>query len=59
MDFKTAVADALFNEKNKKKIIDKWNGDINIPILNEKTEEKIFTSIYETVEAVLKHIILK
>ena len=37
--------------------IDKWNKDINIPFLNEKTERKIFESIWESVESVLKGVL--
>ena len=32
--------DELKSEDVRKKIVDKWNDDINIPIIGEKTEEK-------------------
>ena len=41
----------------KEKVIAKWNKDINIPFLNEKTERKIFESIWESVESVLKGVL--
>ena len=44
----------FFSDENKKKIIDKLNDNINIPFLNEKTEEKIFTTIFDVIEDVLK-----
>tara|TARA_Y100000310_G_C20508152_1_gene727436 strand:+ start:489 stop:662 length:174 start_codon:yes stop_codon:yes gene_type:complete len=44
----------FFSDKNKKKIIDKLNDNINIPFLNEKTEEKIFTTMFDVIEDVLK-----
>lgn len=31
---------SLFSEENKKKMIEKINDNVNIPIINEKTEEK-------------------
>ena len=43
----------MFSDENKKKIIDKINENVNIPIINEKTEEKIFTTIFEIIEDVL------
>ena len=51
------VIDYIFNEENKQKVIKKWNDDINIPFLNEKTEEKIFEAIWESVESVLKGVL--
>ena len=53
------VVEYLFNDKTKAKVIKELNENINIPIINEKTEEKIITAIWETVEAVLKKVILK
>tara|TARA_Y100000361_G_C11154728_1_gene343355 strand:+ start:383 stop:562 length:180 start_codon:yes stop_codon:yes gene_type:complete len=49
----------LFNEETKQKIIKELNDNINIPIISEKTEGKIIEAIYESIEAVLKKIILK
>ena len=57
MDFKNIVIDYIFNDKTKEKVIAKWNKDINIPFLNEKTERKIFESIWESVESVIKAIL--
>ena len=59
MDLKQIIADTIFNEETKAKTIKQWNDDINIPILSEKTEAKIFEAIWDSVETVLKKIILK
>ena len=59
MDLKQIIADTIFNEETKAKTIKQWNDDINIPILSEKTEAKIFEAIWDSVESVLKKIILK
>ena len=59
MDLKIMLIEYIFNEESKAKIIKELNDSINIPILNEKTEAKIFEAIYEAVEAVLKKVILK
>ena len=40
-----------------KKVIDKWNESVNIPILNENTEEKIFAAIYDKAVEVIKSVL--
>ena len=59
MDFKNMVADYIFNEEMKVKIVKELNDNVNIPILSEATEEKIFSAIYDSVEEVIKKAILK
>ena len=39
------VSAHLFNEDTKKSIIDGLNEKVDIPIINERTEEKILTVI--------------
>jgi hypothetical protein len=56
---KEMIAAYLFNDEMKEKVVKELNANINIPIINEKTEEKIISAIWETVESVLKKVILK
>jgi hypothetical protein len=53
------IADYLFNDEIKAKVIAELNANIDIPFINEKTEEKWITALWETIEAVLKKVILK
>ena len=53
------VIEKLDNPKTKEKVIDKWNSNVNIPILNENTEAKIFGAIYDSVKDVIKDVLLK
>ena len=53
------IANYIFNDEMKAKIVKELNDNVNIPILNESTEEKIFVAIYESVEAIVKKAILK
>ena len=53
------IADYIFNDEMKEKIVKELNENVNIPIINEKTEGKIIEAIYESVEAVVKGVILK
>ena len=56
---KEMIASYLFNDEMKDKIVKELNDNINIPIINEKTEGKIIEAIYETVEACVKKAIMK
>ena len=56
---KEIIANYLFNDEMKAKVVKELNDNINIPIIGEKPEEKIITAIWETFEAVLKKAILK
>tara|TARA_B100001939_G_scaffold14023_1_gene12003 strand:- start:1879 stop:2055 length:177 start_codon:yes stop_codon:yes gene_type:complete len=49
----------LFNDENKKKIISELNKSVNVPIINEDTEEKIISAIYEVFEDVMGKVLRK
>tara|TARA_X000001388_G_scaffold9719_2_gene5992 strand:+ start:18613 stop:18813 length:201 start_codon:yes stop_codon:yes gene_type:complete len=51
--------DELKSEDVKKEIVDKWNKDINIPIIGEKTEEKILSALLDSVLAVVEKVMKK
>jgi|TARA_R100001163_G_C4958924_1_gene123558 hypothetical protein len=53
------VMEYLFNEENKQKVIDELNKNVNIPIINEDTEEKIISAIYEVFEDVMGKVLKK
>ena len=53
------VENKLDDPATKKEVVDKWNESVNIPILNEATEEKIFAAIYDSAVDVLKKVLLK
>ena len=59
MDLKEMIANYIFNDDMKAKIIDKLNENMDIPFISEKTEEKILSAIYDSVEDVVKEAILK
>tara|TARA_Y100000593_G_scaffold91576_1_gene180800 strand:+ start:6673 stop:6846 length:174 start_codon:yes stop_codon:yes gene_type:complete len=56
---KEMIANYLFNDDMKEKVIKELNANVNIPIINEKTEAKIIEAIYECVEACVKKAIMK
>ena len=53
------VMEYLFNEDNKQKVIAELNKNVNIPIINEDTEEKIISAIYEVFEDVMGKVLNK
>ena len=59
MNIQSLIAEYLFNDKTKEKLIKALNENINIPIIGEKTEEKIIRALWNTVEEVFKKVILK
>ena len=63
MKLKKQIADWVIakidDPATKEKVIKKWNDSVNIPILNEKTEEKIFGAIYDSVKDVIKDVLIK
>ena len=56
---KQLIVDYIFNDEMKEKIIDGLNENVDIPIISEKTEEKILTAIYDSVEEIIKAKILE
>ncbi len=59
MNLKEMIADYIFNDEMKDKIVKELNDNIDIPFINEKTEGKYISAIYETFESVVKKVILK
>ena len=59
MDLKQMIAEYIFNDEMKDKIIKKLNDNVDVPFISEKTEEKILIAIYDSVEDVVKEAILK
>jgi|TARA_R110002020_G_scaffold315533_2_gene530699 nucleoid DNA-binding protein len=59
VDIKDLIAGYLFNDETKQKIIDKLNDKVDVPFINEKTEEKVLNAVYEAVEEAIKSVLLK
>lgn len=53
------IMEYLFNTENKAKIIDELNKNVNIPIINEDTEEKVISAIYNVFEDVMGKVLSK
>ena len=57
MKIKQFIIGKIKDPETKAKVIKKWNDDVNIPILSEKTEEKIFSALYDVVVNVLEKVL--
>ena len=55
---KDELVEKIFDDELQKKIVSKLNENINIPIISEKTEEKILNAIYDSIEEVVKKTII-
>ena len=53
------IMEYLFNDDNKAKIIDELNKNVNIPIINEDTEENGIAAIYNGFEDVMGKVLSK
>ena len=62
-NLKSKISDWVINKirdpETKSKVVSKWNENVNIPILNEKTEEKIFSAIYDSIVDVFAEVLKK
>ena len=52
--YKDEIIEQIFTDELQKKLVDKLNENINIPFINEKTEEKHLNSIYDVMEDIVK-----
>ena len=53
------ILDYITDEEVEKQVIKKLNANINIPIINEKTEEKILKAVWSTISEVLESVLTK
>ena len=59
MNIQDLIAQYLFSPETKETLVKALNENINIPIIGEKTEEKIIRAIWDTIEEVFKKMLLK
>lgn len=52
--YKDEIVEQIFTDELQKKLVDKLNENINIPFINEKTEEKHLNTIYDVIEDIVK-----
>ena len=55
---KDELIEKIFDDELQERIVKALNDNIDIPILSETTEAKIFNAIYESIEDVVKKAII-
>ena len=58
-DLSKYIEDKLFSDEARDKVVVALNENINIPFINENTEEKILGALWAVVVDVLKQILRK
>ena len=51
-----SVVEMLEQKNFKKKLIKKLNKSVDIPVINEKTEQKLLDKVYELIVDTIKNI---
>lgn len=59
MKLQEMIYTTIFNEPNLKILIDRLNRDINVPIISEKTEEKILEHIIHHFKVIVHDSLFK
>jgi replicative superfamily II helicase len=58
-EHKEDIINKIFDDELQEKIVTKLNEHVDIPIISEKTEEKILNAIYDSIEDVVKNAMLE
>ena len=58
-EHKEDIINKIFDDELQEKIVSKLNEHVDIPIISEKTEEKILNAIYDSIEDVVKEVMLE
>ena len=53
------IAKQIFSEENKDKIISQINKNVNIPMIGEDTEAKVFEALFEVIEEATLQVLKK
>ena len=58
-DYKDDIIDKIFDDELQEKLVKALNNNVDIPFLSEKTEAKIFNAIYDSIEDVVKNVMIE
>ena len=56
---KESLISDLFDDDLQEELVKALNDNVDIPFLSEKTEAKIFNAVYDSVEGVVKAVLMK
>ena len=58
-EHKEDIINKIFDDELQEKIVSKLNEHVDIQIISEKTEAKILNAIYDSIEDVVKEVMLE
>jgi len=58
-EHKEDIINKIFDDELQERIVSKLNERVDIPIISEKTEAKILNAIYDSIEDVVKEVMLE
>ena len=59
MNLAEVIVGQVFSDINKKKIIEQINKNVNIPMIGEDTEQKVFEALFEVIEQATLQVLKK
>ena len=58
-EHKEDIINKIFDDELQERLVSKLNERVDIPIISEKTEAKILNAIYDSIEDVVKEVMLE
>jgi hypothetical protein len=55
---KEEIIEKIFDDELQEKLVKKLNDNIDIPFISEKTEAKYLNAIYDSVEEIVKGVMI-
>jgi len=56
---KEDIINKIFDDELQERLVSKLNERVDIPIISEKTEAKILNAIYDSIEDIVKEVMLE
>ena len=58
-EHKEDIINKIFDDELQERLVSKLNERVDIPIISEKTEAKILNAIYDSIEDIVKEVMLE
>tara|TARA_R110002051_G_scaffold171044_1_gene241585 strand:+ start:469 stop:678 length:210 start_codon:yes stop_codon:yes gene_type:complete len=58
-EHKEGIIDKIFDDELQERLVKKLNDNIDIPFISEKTEAKYLNAIYDSVEDIVKGVMIE
>lgn len=58
-EHKEAIINKIFDDELQEKLVKKFNENIDIPFISEKTEAKYINAMYDSIEEIVKGVMIE